>query len=164
MALKLQVFEWKKQILTLRRDLEHDLHLKLVARSDRREHWRSSSPFSSEVWIVVTYLHCVIFIFHKFLAKLTITIQIVILPRELINGCMHGVDWFATPCDIYVCKISLLVFVMRLGSRKGDRTTKSLRWSTNSKHSTDMANIYPSLKIVLPNKHHVFEIWLTCIM
>jgi hypothetical protein len=42
-------------------------------------------------------------------------------------------------------KISLLVFVMRLGSRKGDGTTKSLRWSTNSKHSTDMANIYPLL-------------------
>ncbi|KAH8954678.1 hypothetical protein BDL97_08G092300, partial [Sphagnum fallax] len=43
------VFGWKKRILTLRKSLEKDLHLQLVARSDRRERWRSCSPFSAEV-------------------------------------------------------------------------------------------------------------------
>ncbi|CAM6073941.1 unnamed protein product [Sphagnum tenellum] len=43
------VFGWKKRILTLRKSLEKDLHLQLVERSDRRERWRSCSPFSAEV-------------------------------------------------------------------------------------------------------------------
>lgn len=44
-----QVFGWKKRILILRKSLEKDLHLQLVARTDRRERWRSCSPFSAEV-------------------------------------------------------------------------------------------------------------------
>ena len=46
-----QVFGWKKKILELRQKLEKELEAQIIARADRRELWRSSSPFSAEVII-----------------------------------------------------------------------------------------------------------------
>jgi hypothetical protein len=43
------VFGWKKKILELRLKLERELENQIADRADRREQWRSSSPFSSEV-------------------------------------------------------------------------------------------------------------------
>lgn len=44
-----QVFGWKKKILELRQKLEKELEAQIISRADRRELWRSSSPFSAEV-------------------------------------------------------------------------------------------------------------------
>jgi len=45
----MQVFGWKKKILELRLQLERELEDQIADRADRREQWRSSSIFSSEV-------------------------------------------------------------------------------------------------------------------
>lgn len=43
------MFGWKKKILELRLQLERELENQIADRADRRERWRSSSPFSAEV-------------------------------------------------------------------------------------------------------------------
>lgn len=43
------VFGWKKKRLELRLELERELEDDIIMREDRREQWRSSSPFSAEV-------------------------------------------------------------------------------------------------------------------
>ncbi|KAH7425660.1 hypothetical protein KP509_11G064900 [Ceratopteris richardii] len=44
-----EVFEWTKEFVTLRKDLQDKLKQKLLARSIRREQCRSCPPFSAEV-------------------------------------------------------------------------------------------------------------------